>query len=444
MVKSRIVCLSLVVVLLVSLLPLAIPPQPGAAQAPASLEPELVSQLQAEGSANYFVQMESEADLSPAEGMDWDARGEFVWNALNEVARTTQAPVLDYCQKNGLDCTSMIVTNSVFVRTGNMTTAQALAALPGVAYLHLERIFPLPDPVAGGAGINGFLSQGAAPEATIDWGITDTQADHVWALGYKGAGIKVAGIDTGVQWNHPALVGHFACPGDPSNAKCWSDPSNICGGSACDNNGHGTHTMGTMVADDDDALTYIAGMAPDATWIACKGCENNECSEFALTSCAGWILAPDGNPANRPHIVNNSWGGGSGDDWYLTSVQAWRAAGIFPAFSAGNTGPLCNTLSSPGDYQESLASAAHGSGRGIASFSSRGPSSFGHAPYTKPNISAPGVSICSTVPTSSWTCDYSGTSMASPHTAGAVALIWQACLTLKGNIDATFNRKSVV
>ena len=435
--KSR--YLSLVVVLLVSLLPLVGPPPPGAAQAPAALEPELLSTLQAEGSANYFVKMTIEADLSPAEGMDWDARGEFVWNALNEVARTTQAPVLDYCHKNGLDCTSMIASNSVFVRAGNMTAAQVLATLPGVATLRLERILPLPDPVAGGTDGSGAMSQGAAPEATTAWGIIDTKANQVWALGYKGAGIKVAGIDTGVQWNHPALVGHFACPGQPGNAACWYDPSNICGGSACDNNGHGTHTMGTMVADDNPALTYIAGMAPDATWIACKGCEDNSCSDFALSSCADWILAPGGDPANRPHIVNNSWGGSGGNNWYLTYVQAWRAAGIFPAFSAGNEGEFgCFTLGSPGDYQASMASAAHDSGRSNAWFSSRGPSTYGHAPYTKPNISAPGVATCSTVPTNSWACDYNGTSMASPHTAGAVALIWQACPALKGNMTATF------
>jgi Subtilisin-like serine proteases len=239
----------------------------------------------------------------------------------------------------------------------------------------------------------------------------------------QGDGIVVANIDTGVQYNHPALDQAFKCA-SPSDAACWADPSNICGGSACDNNGHGTHTMGTMVGDDDPTLTYQVGMAPNAKWIACKGCESSSCSDTALNACADWILAPGGNPANRPNIVNNSWGGGGGDTWYLAKVQAWRAAGIFPAFSAGNSGSSCGTIGSPSDYQESFATANHMSGRTINSGSSRGPSTYGHEPYTKPNISAPGTSICSSIPGSSWSCGYSGTSMASPHSAGAVALLW--------------------
>jgi subtilisin family serine protease len=142
----------------------------------------------------------------------------------------------------------------------------------------------------------------AAPQAIVDWGIIDTGADAFWAAyGYQGEGIVVANIDTGVQWNHPALVNQFKCPGDPTDPACWRDPSNVCGaGGACDNNGHGTHTMGTMVADNDPALAYTAGMAPDAQWIACKGCESSSCTDLALNTCADWIVAPVGMPGTWP------------------------------------------------------------------------------------------------------------------------------------------------
>ena len=407
----------------------------------ADIDEALLNALAVDGTANFFVKMAVEADLSAAYDIeDWNARGEYVWNTLNEVARTTQAPVIEYAQKHGLDYHSMLTTNSVFIRGGNLRAVQGLATLPGVAYLRLEQILQIPDPFIGDGSIyNLGDTEGSTPEATTAWGITDTKADQVWALGVRGSGIKVANIDTGVQWDHPALVDQFACPGDPTAPRCWRDPSNICGaGGACDNNGHGTHTMGTMVAEDNPALTYIAGMAPGATWIACKGCESSSCSDYALNTCADWVLAPGGSSANRPHVVNNSWGGSGGDTWYQAKVNAWQAAGIFPAFSAGNSGSSCRTLGSPGDYQQSFGTAAHDRNRTIASFSSRGPSTFGHTPYTKPNISAPGVSVCSTVPTNGWSCSYSGTSMASPHTAGAVALVWSACPSYVGQMDATF------
>ena len=404
------------------------------AQQPGKIEQVLLDKLERDGKANFFVKMSLQADLNAAFSMkDWSARGKFVFETLQKVASESQKPVIAYAQRHGLDHESFLTTNAVLIRNGTLQVARDLAALPGVELLRLERVFLLPDP-----RLQAVTGPQPAPQAIFDWGILDTNADQVWStFGIKGAGIKVANIDTGVQWDHPALVNQYACPGDPTNPACWKDPSNICGGTMCDNYGHGTHTMGTMVGSDDPGLQYTVGMAPESTWIACKGCESYYCSESALNSCADWILAPGGNTDNRPDVVNNSWGGGGGDTWYLAKVNAWRAAGVFPAFSAGNN-YSCNSLGSPGDYQESFASASHKSGRAISSFSSKGPSPFGHDPYTKPNISAPGENVCSSVPGNKFECDWSGTSMASPHSAGAVALLWSACPAYKNQIDLTF------
>jgi len=137
-----------------------------------------------------------------------------------------------------------------------------------------------------------------------------------------------------------------------------------------------------------------------------------------------------------PNIVNNSWGGGQGDNWFESYVQAWVAAGIFPAFSNGNLGPNCPSASDPGDYPESFATGAVDNTGEIASFSGRGPGSFNND--LKPDLVAPGVSVWSSWNNNGYV-ELTGTSMASPHTAGAVALLWSAVPALKGDVAATIN-----
>ena len=432
----------------------------------AKIESSMFDTLQAGGTADFDVVMTEQADLSAAYAMtDWNARGEYVYQTLLETAARTQAPVLEYLQQQGLKYQSFFAGNEVIVSGGMLMTATSLSAMPEVGTIRPTVTIILDDP-PGGANQSELVNAGFLPlelptipllptpltwlsthraaasmDPVTDWGIIDTKADQVWSLyNDRGEGVVVANIDTGVQWDHPALVESYKCGTSPNNPACWSDPTNECGsGGPCDRAGHGTHTMGTMVGSDDPSLPYTTGMAPHATWIACKAFVGNSGSEADLLACADWILAPAGKPSNRPNIVNNSWGNTStgGDTWYLSKVQAWRASGIFPAFAAGNSGSGCNTLRSPGDYQQSFATAAHDSSRTIADFSSRGDSAFGHDPYTKPNLSAPGVNIMSAWPGSQWNLE-NGTSMASPHTAGAVALLWTCDPSLGGQIDQTF------
>ncbi len=404
------------------------------------IDKELLNGFQTNATQNFFVQFKDKADLSAAYSIkDWAERGRYVWDRLVAVADKSQKQALAYLKSQGLAYKSIKIDNSIYVKGGSLNQALALSSLPGVERVTPEKIFPLPEPLPGtiAAQIDG-----------VEWGIADIKANDVWSgFGVRGEGIVVANIDTGVLYTHAALVTQYRGNlggGSFDHNYNWWDPSRVCGNPStapCDNNGHGTHTMGTMVGD--DGGSNQVGVAPAAQWFACKGCESNSCSESALLECADFILAPwdlsksNPDPAKRPHIVNNSWGGSGGDSWYRDKVQAWSAAGIFPAFSAGNAGSSCNTLGSPGDYQESFGTAAHDITRTIAYFSSRGPSAFS-GPRVKPNLSAPGVNVRSAWNDGSYNA-ISGTSMASPHTAGAVALLWSAVPSLIGQISSTFD-----
>src|SRR6266545_845115 len=264
---------------------------------------------------------------------------------------------------------------------------------------------------------------------------------RVWDQpGVRGEGVVVANIDTGVQYDHPALAASYRgrrTGGLVDHNYNWFDPSRICPTAApCDNNGHGTHTMGTMVGrQGSDEI----GVAPGATWMAVKGCESSSCSLSALLAAGQWILAPtdlagrNPRPDLAPDVVNNSWGANVYDPWYQQIVEAWVAAGIFPAFANGNAGPGCGTSGSPGVYTASYSSGAFAPNDTIAYFSSRGPAPDG---TVKPNIAAPGVDVRSSVPGNGY-ASLSGTSMASPHTAAVVALMWSAAPALDGDIPAT-------
>ena len=170
--------------------------------------------------------------------------------------------------------------------------------------------------------------------SSIEWNIERVGAPEVWGMGIDGAGTVVANIDTGVQWNHPALKEKYRGynPQNPDAADhqfSWFDP---VGNQATpyDDDGHGTHTMGTMVGAEPNGGNQI-GVAPGAKWIAVKAFTASGGTDVDLLEAGEWILAPNGNPDLAPDVVNNSWGGGPGlDEWYRPMVQAWRAAEIFP------------------------------------------------------------------------------------------------------------------
>lgn len=273
-----------------------------------------------------------------------------------------------------------------------------------------------------------------AANSNIEWNISQINAPEVWAKGIDGTGIVVANMDSGVDYTHPALQRKWRgldASGNVVNPELsWFDAR----GNAtlpADSDGHGTHTMGTMVGSEADGTNQV-GVAPGAKWIAVR-IFNPDATDAAILAGGQWLLAPvdrQGNPHPEmaPDVVNNSWGGGPGlDEWFRPIVQAWRAAQIFPEFSAGNIndnnpgGPA--SVANPANYPESFATGATDINGNHASFSLLGPSPYGEI---KPEVSAPGVNIRSTVPGGRYEGGWNGTSMAGPHTTALAALLLQA------------------
>ncbi|NUT33600.1 MAG: S8 family serine peptidase [Hamadaea sp.] len=415
---------------------------PGQAHAAATAEGKapVSAELQAalaSGDSQFLVYLSDAADLSAAKSLPSGQRADRVVTDLQATAERSQQPVRAVLDDAKATYKPFWIANVVWVDgasqpDGGRLLVEKLSGIAGVKQIDLSGTRPLHEPQAGTA------------EATVDaveWGLANIRAPQVWsAYGDRGEGIVVANVDSGVQYDHPALVGKYRgnTGSGFSHAYNWFDATGVCpAGTPCDNNDHGTHTMGTMVG---GAGADQIGVAPNAKWIAAKACATNNCADPALLAAGQWILAPtdlsgaNPRPDLRPDIVNNSWGGDPNDLWYAATVDAWTAAGIFPMFSNGNSGPACATAGSPGDYAQSYSTGAYNISNDIASFSSRGASKVDGA--VKPDISAPGVNVRSSVPGGGYAA-FSGTSMAAPHVSGTVALMWSAAPALRGDVAAT-------
>jgi len=287
----------------------------------------------------------------------------------------------------------------------------------------------------------------------IEWGLEKIHVPEVWNLGVKGKGVIIAGQDTGYQWNHPALKEKYAGWNGKNvdhnynwhdsihtpNIPCLDSNNNPA---SCDDNGHGTHTMGTMLGDDN--LGNQIGIAPDAKWIGCRNMNQGNGTPSSYTECFQFFLEPtdlnglnpDSNKA--PHIINNSWScppsEGCIDANALKSVvDNVTAAGILVVASAGNSGSSCNTVSSPiSIYQQAFTVGSINSNGLISSFSSRGNVIVDGSNRVKPNVVAPGGGVRSADLNGTYSFK-SGTSMAAPHVAGVAALMISANPSLAGN-----------
>ncbi len=421
------------------------------------VEQAVQEQIQAKGTAGYLIYFRDRPSLEAAENLDWIQRGRFVMQQLQSVAKSSQKNVRAYLDSNGISYQSFWIDNVIIVEESDVTIFEGLKHFPEISIIRERRTEQLIEPASKSpTSLDQLFS--------IEPNIAHVQAPESWALGINGLGSVVSSIDTGVRYTHQALVGKYRgnLGGGAFNHNYnWWDPYGDHPTAPADDHGHGSHTMGTMVGDDGGSNQI--GMAPGAQWLACRGCNTNSCTDAALLECAQFIAAPwDLNQANpdpdlRPNAVNNSWGdcGQSYDPWFRGVVDSWRAAGIYPVFSNGNSTncgytspPACGTVGNPARYGNVTGVGATGQSNGAyATFSNRGPTdnvdveNGGDYPTIKPQVAAPGSNIRSSVNTSDTAYEggWSGTSMAAPHVTGLTALIFQAAPCLRGNFTATEN-----
>lgn len=423
----------------------------------AAISPHVLAATESGASASVLVVLREQADLRSAASLsNKSAKGRFVYETLRQTALRTQAKLLAELDRAGIRYHSFYLVNMIELM-GNRDLVLKLAAHPEVARIdanpqisNLKYRTSIPQSPA-------FRSQSAS---VVEWNIQRVSAPAVWAMGYTGQGVVVAGADTGYEWDHPALKAHYRGWNGltATHDYNWHDAihdsvSNPCGNDSpvpCDDSGHGTHTMGIMVGD--DGAGNQVGMAPDAKWIGCRNMDQGWGTPARYTECFEFFLAPypvggnpftQGDPAQAPAVIGNSWScpdyEGCSALTLQTIVNNVRAAGIEVVAAAQNYGPSCSTIVEPiGIYTSTFTVGATDATDAIAGFSSRGPITSDGSGRRKPDISAPGVDVRSAFPTNSWAY-LSGTSMATPHVAGLFALVWSAAPSLVGNLAATEN-----
>ncbi|CCK26543.1 peptidase S8 and S53 [Streptomyces davaonensis JCM 4913] len=255
----------------------------------------------------------------------------------------------------------------------------------------------------------------AKVEATLDRSTRQVNAPEAWAAGYDGKGTKVAVLDTGVDAEHPDLKGRIAA------SKNFTDSQD-----ASDRDGHGTHTTSTVGGSGSASDGKKKGVAPGAELLNGKVLNDYGYGEtswiiagmqWAVDEGADVVSMSLGNPARTD----------CSDPMALAAEELARTSeNTLFVIAAGNTGPGNNTVSSPGCAPGVLTVGAVDRDDSTASFSSRGPVYGAHT--LKPEITAPGVGISAANAGGRGVYAYqsmSGTSMATPHVAGAAAIVSQ-------------------
>ena len=240
---------------------------------------------------------------------------------------------------------------------------------------------------------------------------------QAWSAGFKGKGVVIAVVDTGVDANHPDLAGRVAATHD------------FTGEGFSDGHGHGTHVCSIAAGSGAASQGKYTGVAPEASLVVAKVLRKDG-SGMTSDVMAGLEWAVD----QKAQVINLSLGSSGpcdGTDALSATCDAACARGVLVCVAAGNEGPGSSTVGSPGCARKVITVGASDDADTVATFSSRGPTLDGR---NKPDLCFPGVRIVAarasgtlmgTVVDDYYT-EASGTSMATPHATGAVALLLQA------------------
>lgn len=412
--------------------------------------------------ADALVIFSEKPDISKAREMSGkSAKAQFVYQTLHQTAARSQKTALELVRKFDAEANTLFLVNALAVANARPELLLMLAELPEVAGISADPWVKFEGPLA--------QESNAAPikeRNGVEWGIAKIQAPEVWTLGYTGQGITIGGADTGYDWQHPAILKKYRGYTNNQHDYNWHDAIhefsplnydtsgnpgvNPCGLDAqapCDDNSHGTHTMGTMTGDDEAG--NMIGVAPGAQWIGCRNMERGWGKPSSYIECFQWFLAPtdiggqNPDPGKAPHVINNSWycsqEEGCTDhnvnDLLRTAVVNLKESGVVVVVSNGNTGSACGTTYGPPAYfEESFSIGSTRFDDLISPYSSRGPVWIDGSYRIKPNVSAPGQDVRSCIPGGNY-ANFSGTSMAGPHVAGVVALMISANPAIAGYVE---------
>lgn len=422
------------------------------------LEPDLWQTAVSQPTTEFLVMLSEQADLSHAATLPTkEAKGEWVYQQLTAVANRTQPAITHLLTASATPHRTYWVANMIWV-SGSADTLTQLAQRPDVGHIYAN-----PSVQLDGAEMAMTIADAPQQTTTIQPNLTLIHADTAWNAGITGEGIVIGGQDTGYDWDHEALIQQYR-GWNPTTQTAdhnyhWHDAihannpntaaGNPCGFDSpapCDDNSHGTHTMGIMVGD--NGIDRQIGVAPAAKWISCRNMEQGWGTPATYAECYQWFIAPtdlnnaNPNPALAPHVINNSWScptseGCTTPDALLQIVQNVRAAGIVTVQAAANSGPSCSSIDTPAAiYDESFTVGnLQSDGITINSSSSRGPVTIDGSGRLKPDVAAPGTNTLSSIPNDGY-ASKTGTSMAAPHVAGLVALLLDAYPSLIGQVDA--------